>query len=338
VKRILFYSSVADKSLFDIQQFYKIDISILNGLGYEVMPTNKIIDFFYFWKYDLAFLYFYRFSLFAAILSRFFNKKVFFTGGIDDLEKNYCSQKRYLIQVVFFKLCYFFASKCFIVSNADMMNIQKIFRKNIIKSKLILSFHSIESNYFDYHIPSQKDENFVTICWMGSVENVIRKGVDRSIAIFSQLSTFPQFSNSKLYIIGTMGKGTDFLNSVIKKYKLEGKVLFLGNINNDKKINVLSENRYYFQLSKYEGFGIAALEALALENIVLHSGKGGLSDSVSKYGVQIDISQDDTSITKKIIEEVSTFRYNNFTLSKEYVKNNFSMSTRSSLLKSNLEK
>jgi glycosyltransferase involved in cell wall biosynthesis len=338
MRRILFYSSVTDKSLFDTQQFYKIDINILTGLGYEVIPTNKLSDFFCFWKYDLAFLYFYRFSLFAAILSRLFNKKVFFTGGIDDLEKNYCSRRRYLVQVFFFKLCYFFATNCFIVSNADMSNIHKIFRKNGKHSKLILSFHSIESLYFNNHFTSKKDENFVTICWMGSVENVIRKGVDKSIEVFSQLNKTPQFSNSNLYIIGSLGKGTEYLNTVIRKCKLEGKVLFLGNIDNEKKIGVLSKNRYYLQLSKYEGFGIAALEALALENVVIHSGKGGLSDSVSKYGLQIDISQNDKLISQKIIEQVSSFNNINFSLSKEYLEKNFSMKTRSSLLKEHIEK
>lgn len=45
MKRILFYSSVRDLSSFVSQRFYVIDILLLKELGYDVIITNKIIDF-----------------------------------------------------------------------------------------------------------------------------------------------------------------------------------------------------------------------------------------------------------------------------------------------------
>ena len=41
MKKILFYSSVSDVSFFYTQKFYKIDIDLLQELGFEVITTNK---------------------------------------------------------------------------------------------------------------------------------------------------------------------------------------------------------------------------------------------------------------------------------------------------------
>lgn len=53
MKRILFYSSVRDLSSFVSQRFYVIDILLLKELGYDVIITNKIIDFIRFYRYDV---------------------------------------------------------------------------------------------------------------------------------------------------------------------------------------------------------------------------------------------------------------------------------------------
>jgi hypothetical protein len=41
-------------------------------------------------------------------------------------------------------------------------------------------------------------------------------------------------------------------------------------------------------LSKYEGFGIAALEASIFNNFVIHSGNGGILESGDLIGVKFD--------------------------------------------------
>ena len=80
-KRILFYSNVKTKKQFSVQGFYRTDIDILKKLGFKVKLSKHWYDFLLFNKYDLAFLYFYRYSLIPAMISKIFRKKVFFTGG-----------------------------------------------------------------------------------------------------------------------------------------------------------------------------------------------------------------------------------------------------------------
>ena len=144
---VFFYSSVNNKDLFRIQRFYHIDIELIKELGNKVYESNRILDFLLFWKYDVAFIYFYKFGLLPAIISRMFFKKVYFTGGIDNLEESSTSKKEYKIQKFFFKLCYLFADNCFLVSTTDEANVCKIYNGRLPK-KTTLSFHTIEVENF----------------------------------------------------------------------------------------------------------------------------------------------------------------------------------------------
>lgn len=89
--------------LFKTQKFYQIDISILKDLGYDVLLSNRIFDSLLFWKYDILFSYFYRYSFFAALLAKCFGKKTYFTGGIDSLDSDYASAFKIF---VFTNSCY----------------------------------------------------------------------------------------------------------------------------------------------------------------------------------------------------------------------------------------
>jgi len=310
-KRILFYSSVKNKKLFLYTGFYVTDIEILRDLGFIVNTSNKLLDFLMFWNYDIAFIYFYRYGVIGGVLSRLFGKKVYFTGGIDDLDLNYHkSNKRYNIQKLLFYLGYHFSTKCIIVSKADFKNIKIFFKKT---KKLVYLPHVIKTE--KYKFDNREKQNIcLTIVWMGNIENVVRKGVDKSLILFSNFLKFqPDF---KFYIIGTKGEGTKYLINLIKKYNIpESKIIFTGSIDEEDKIELLKNSKYYFQLSKYEGFGIAALEALCAGSIVIHSGKGGLKDIIGGYGIIFDSGN-----IYKFCQKLNKFE-KNYALRKDFTKN-----------------
>lgn len=280
-KRVLFYSSVTDKKLFHIQQFYSIDIMLLEEMGYEVLLSNSVYDACRFWTYDFVFAYFYRYSFFVALIASFFRKPVYFTGGIDKLDSNWASKKEKIIQQVFFFLCYMLSTKCIIVSSADMSNVRKIV---IGHSKLCYSEHTIDVNSYDNSSIHNKEDLFTTILWQGT-GNVYRKGVDLALKIYSKMIEDGYFLNSKFAIIGKKAGGTQILEEIVAKYDLGSRVFFTDAISETEKISYLKKSKYYFQLSVYEGFGLAPMEALCARNIVIHSGKGGLANPIYKYGI-----------------------------------------------------
>ncbi len=271
--------------MFSIQGFYKVDIEILRKLGYTVRLSNSAWDFFLFWRYDISFLYFYRYSFFAGLISRVFGKKVFFTGGIDYLSKEIASFGRFHIQRFFFLLCYVVSKKCILVSDTDKENIKRYIP--LIKGdKLALIPHSIDTTQFGYDEQLPRKKQILTICWMLSVENVKRKGVDTAIYLLSEM--LKTDDSYRMIIIGPTGAGTDYLKSIITSLGIEAYITFTGAIAEEEKLKYLKSGLCYFQLSKYEGFGLAAIEALASGCVVMHTNTGGLKQGVGNYGIIVD--------------------------------------------------
>lgn len=285
-KRILFYSSIRDKELFNIQQFYRIDIQLLEELGYHVVLSNKISDAWKFWKYDFVFAYFYRYAFFVAFIAKFFGKNTYFTGGIDALDQNLVSHKGYLIQKYLFIGCYYISKSCIIVSKTDDANVRQLAKGN----KLSYSEHTIDTRQFNCDV-NKKENICCSIVWQANSGNVKRKGVDNALRLFARLRQLPQYHDYSFYIIGKKGGGSLYLEGIIKELGLEEAVIFTDSVSEEEKIDYLNRSRIYFQLSLFEGFGVAALEALCAKNIVVHSGKGGLSNPIYKDGILLDINQ-----------------------------------------------
>jgi glycosyltransferase involved in cell wall biosynthesis len=326
--RIYFYSSVKSIELFETQKFYKIDIDILKDLNYNVHATNKISDFFFFWRYDIAFIYFYRYGFFVSFIAKLLGKNVYFTGGIDDLDESYATPKNYLIQKYFFKLCHLFSNKCILVSTSDYKNVKKIYNGDL-PNKISISYHTIATDNFLCEDIRNKGNDFTTIVWMGDKGNVIRKGVDDSLRLFQLLiHNYSQYKYSKFIIIGKKGDGTQYLVQLCKDLNILDKVEFTDEIDELTKIKLLKYSRFYMQLSKYEGFGISAAEALAAQNIVINSGRGGLFDSVSHYGVQVDINDDLTKQIEGINQKIENVNSDFLKSGEEYVVKNFSYNLR----------
>ncbi len=334
-KRILFYSSVKTKKMFSIQGFYRTDIHILRENGFEVLLSKHFWDFFLFWKYDITFIYFYRFGLFPAIISKCFFKKVFFTGGIDNLDLEYSGKKKHFIQKILFKLCNLFSNKSIIVSKADLKNIQSIYSKNHIPKNLEFSFHVIDFDSYKYTFSIEKQKVMTTIAWMIREENVYRKGVDKTVEVFESLVKID--NEWKLIIIGPKGEGSTIIEKLIHEKGLEDSAILVGTVSEQEKINLLKISKIYLQLSVYEGFGIAAIEALAAGNIVFHSGRGGLKDGISNYGIEVENLSDPLQIAN-LIHSSLQFKSNQphesfINNGISYVEQNFSYPVRKEKLK-----
>ena len=316
---VLFYSSVSSKELFKIQQFYVVDINILRDLGYEVILSNKVFDAFRFWRYQLVFAYFYKWSFFVALIARLFGRFTYFTGGVDALEKNVYSKKRYYLQIAFMFLSNLVAKKCIVVSRSDNTNIRKFV---LFKDKLSYSEHTIDVNRF--YTNQKKDNFFSTIVWQGAQENVERKGVDLALKMFAELVKSSRYNEYKFYIIGKNGPGTPYLQQIVRDLDIEDKVIFTGAVSEEEKIELLKKSHFYFQLSKYEGFGLAALEALCASNIVIHSGKGGLSNPIYDSCIKLDIEKDVKIESKLLLQTIESFDYKRFYQSVERVRTYYS--------------
>lgn len=293
-RTILFYSSVATRRQFSTQRFYRTDICLLRDLGYTVRLSKSWLDFLAFWNYDIAFIYFYRFGLLPALIARLTGRSVLFTGGIDYLDRTFAGLKSYLLQVMFFNLCGALAHENIIVSDADLTNCNKV-SYIFSRSKNIVSKHCIDVADYACTDTTSRSKHVVTIAWMARLENVTRKGVLETIQLFKKIRDRDR--DFRLFIIGPIGDGTAAVESMIRQLGLEGSVTITGELPEAEKIFRLKSSTVYTQLSKYEGFGIASIEALAAGNIVIHSNLGGLKEAIGENGI-IWNNNDDACITR----------------------------------------
>jgi glycosyltransferase involved in cell wall biosynthesis len=323
-KRVFFYAHVENLDLFTYTGFYQIDVQILKNLGYDVYTTNSILDFLKFYKYEITFIYFWTWGLFPAILSKLFGKKVYFTGGIDSLDKELNNSKiNYNKHKFFFKLCTIFSDGNIIVSESDINNIKKTGFK-INNSWLVP--HVIDFEKYKY-CNEIKEDIFTTISWMGTEGNVVRKGVDKLICIFNELSkTNPTYI---LIIIGTKGPGSEYLENIVKKFNLSDKIVFTGALSEIEKISYLKRSKMYFQLSKYEGFGLAPIEAMAAGNVIIHSGNGGLNYTIRNLGFKLDINKSNHQLSVEVNEIIDNMTSPKIVeIGIEHIKNNYSYEIR----------
>ena len=295
MKKILFYASVRDKNLFQTMSFYATDIRILEDCGCDVTVTNRISDFFQSRNYDCAFIYFWTKGLLPALIAKVLGKSVLFTGGLDALDRGFNrSVLDYMIKKWLFRACALLSDANLIVSRSDLLNIEKT---GFHLRRLHLVPHSIDVERYAYR--GEKKKNMIsTVAWMGTKENVTRKGLDRLLRVFSEFTV--AHDHFTLVLIGSEGEGSVYLTDLAQKLNIASRVIFTGRIPEDDKIRMLKESKYYVQLSEYEGFGISAIEALAAGNLVFHSGRGGLSDTMPPEGIDVADMDDAKAVAQAI--------------------------------------
>jgi glycosyltransferase involved in cell wall biosynthesis len=290
IMKVLFFASVTNRADLLKQKFYVEDMAILENLGFEVNSTNKIIDFIKA-DYDVAFLYFYKWSLLPAIISRLRRKKVYCTGGIDELAPvmNPLRRKRFIYQTSFV-LVYFFATRINIVSASDLENVSKLKLIRAMewgKQKIHPFPHSVNHEALR---PGNTKVNhmFVTTCWMITKTNVIRKGLDKAFIFFSEYQKV--HPEAVLFVLGQTGEGTEYLKTLHVYDQIKHSVRFTGYVEDAEKFDFLGRAVFYMQFSRYEGFGLAALEANMSKCYLLHSGSGGYLKSSDVWGkcLQVD--------------------------------------------------
>lgn len=296
--RVMFYSPVKDIGLFEVVGFYRSDIQSLRDLGCDVWLSNRVYDAFNIRDYDAVFIYFWTWGALVGLIARLLGKRVVFTGGADDLDRSFNrSSRKYLIRAFLFWVCYQVSHSCLIVSQKDLSNMRYLLGRS--DKKLVYSPHQIDLTVYGTTAEPKKNM-IVTIAWMGTVANVKRKGVDKLLCVLQRyLQLNPE---SEVYIIGTPGEGTTYLEDVAEQLGIKQKICLTGAISEDRKVELLKSSMFYWQVSEYEGFGLAALEALAAKNVVIHSGRGGLADAVGKYGLQVEPDDDPSRVARAVHE------------------------------------
>jgi glycosyltransferase involved in cell wall biosynthesis len=282
--RLLLYAAVPHSSMLE-QGFYAAEIEGLRSLREvsEVHATNKIKDV---WSqnYDGLICYFYSHAAFAAMIAKLKGKPAIATGGGEQLFRSISPNIFiFTIRILLFLLTLIFTKFILSTSNSDYAQMQAVglFRRSAIK----LSFHgapAVDQLNPEHFSRSRTSGSMLTICGMDTYNNVKRKGLFRAIDLLSHVRAYN--ADARLTIIGRTT-----CSDLVREYAIQkccsDAVIFAGYVSEDEKLEMLRNSRYYIQLSEYEGFGVGALEAMAMGCQVIHSNVGGLRDTVKDFGI-----------------------------------------------------
>ncbi len=129
------------------------------------------------------------------------------------------------------------------------------------------------------------------IAYLGRIDPYM-KGLDTLIKAFSRLKG----KQMKLRIAGSgPSKNVDKVKSLVKEYGLEEEIVLEGRISDEEKMEFLRKARFLVMPSRFEGWGISAIEAAACAKPVIGTMIPGLQDAVldGKTGLLVEADSDE---------------------------------------------
>jgi glycosyltransferase involved in cell wall biosynthesis len=165
------------------------------------------------------------------------------------------------------------------VSEKEMLLVKKHWNlKNCVYSP-----HIIQTDiYYPLETKERREDMLLSICWLQKA-NMRRKCIFEMIDVIEIL--LKKGYAIYYFIVGREGDGIVELREYIKIKKIEKNVMLLGEIDENKKISLMQECTAYFQITKYEGFGLAIAEAMACGAPVITSDVGEVTNVVGEGGV-----------------------------------------------------
>ena len=251
--KICFFARVRDKALFDIVEFYKLDIAALRQLGHEVICINSFKELILI-RCDLYFVWWFGYGFFPAVLAKLRRRPSILTGAV---HTNSCGgladwpwHKRLLM-----KLAMKLADRTLFISKTDFAKLGE-FRP----SNPEIAYCAVDVATYTPVNATAKRDVIVTITHL-TKENVARKMLLESIKAFALFSQ--QHPTFEYQICGSFGDAVDDVRQKIRECGVEDKVILRGRITDEEKVAVLRSAHVYLQPSTCEGFGLAILEAMA---------------------------------------------------------------------------
>jgi len=161
---------------------------------------------------------------------------------------------------------------------------------HVPEGKLEVVYLGVDKQYFEKMdagslIQSYGLEPGYLLC-VSSIEP--RKNFERIIRVFAQLVKQPQYEQLKLVCVGGQGWKNTNIFELVQELGLEGKVKFLGYVEQEKLPGIYQGASIFLYPSLYEGFGLPVLEAMASGTPVITSDVSSLPEVAGQAAIMID--------------------------------------------------
>lgn len=270
-------------------------------------------------NYNLKVLSFTSEAFLCSLISKFKNIKFYTYLAAPQIPKlrsylNIANIKKNILLILFFFGAKF-SKKCFCISNFILNDLKKNYNfKNLINVNCGISKKFLSSQF------QNEKKKKINLFYVGRLA-LKQKPLDLIIKSLANIRSF-----NKFFIAGS-GPDKKNLLKLIKIKKLEKKVIFLGNLNEDLIINYSKKCEITILISNYESFMITAYEMAAIIKKLILSDVADLKKKLSKFKGIIFVKNNVQDIAKAI-NKVKKIKVKNYDLEirKNYLNNNFTWS------------
>lgn len=137
---------------------------------------------------------------------------------------------------------------------------------------------------------------------IGTVKTLEYKyGIDTLIKSFYLLKKNLSHLNLKLFIVGN-GKEKQKLLKLTQELNISNDVIFYGAVDNKNVPQILAEIDIFVALSRYESFGVAVVEAMACEKLIVASNVSGFKEIMINNETGILVEKENPQATASAIQ------------------------------------
>jgi glycosyltransferase involved in cell wall biosynthesis len=266
---VCFFARVPDRQQIEVIEFYAQDVAFLRDLGYHVRSATRIRELFQRRPADFYFCWWWTWAFVPVALAKLLKRPAIITGTFNHhLYASRPLQQRKLM--------------AWAARNADANVFVSELERREVTSMISVTRPTVSPHTVDptvYHPPDEstaRDPNLLVSVVHLDGGNSIRKCATESIRALALLGkTQPGL---RLVLAGQRGDAYPHLAQLANDLGIGERVSFPGSITREEKIRLMQRCAIYLQPSRFEGFGLAVLEAMACGAPVVTSAVGAMSE------------------------------------------------------------
>jgi glycosyltransferase involved in cell wall biosynthesis len=268
-----FFARVADPGVLQRVEFYAQDIRLLHELGFDVQVATRPQDL---RPADFYFIWWWTWALFPIAAARLQGRPALVTGVFDDAD----NLRRPLWQRTLVDLALRQATMNVFCSRLEQ---QSVPRRHTVRSPRYVPL-SVDTEVYR-PLGERSAPCIFTVAWTGE-HNAVRKCIPeivRAAAIVHR--TYPAL---RFVIAGEHGGYYPKLAALVRQLGAESYVEFPGVVGREAKVDLMRRCQLFLQPSRFEGFGLAILEAMSCGAPVVTSPSGVVPEVVGDAARFVD--------------------------------------------------
>jgi len=289
-RSVCFFAKVKDRDVLSRVEFYAQDIRILESLGFDVHIATALSEI---RSADLFFVWWWTWAFFPVMLATLLDRPSLITGTFN----TWLFDQRPALHRRMLRFVLKHAAANVFVSQLEYKQTPRILPVN----NPCYSPHIVDTTV--YRPGNQvRDDTVLTIAWMHT-PNAKRKCIPEVIRAAAMIhNTHPRV---RFIIAGEHASHYPFLVQMVEDLDAASYIEFPGVVSRDAKIELMQRCKVYLQPSRYEGFGLAILEAMSCGAAVVTSPAGAVPEVVGNTAILVDGTSPEeiAAAVKNLLEE-----------------------------------